>query len=150
MKKLAIVLGVFMFSFGSSQAQELLELLKKDLNKEKRSLVAEAMNIKEENKTSFWQLYGEYETETNRLIDLRAKNIEKFSENFEKLNDEVANELVSNYFEIETGKLKNNKNYYKKIKKVIGAVQAARFIQIMEQVQLLIDVQIASEVPLVE
>ncbi|MCF6353049.1 MAG: hypothetical protein L3J06_08570 [Cyclobacteriaceae bacterium] len=150
MKKTAIILGLFLFSYGASPAQELLELLKKDLNKEKRALVAEAMDIKEENKTDFWQLYGEYETEINRLIDLRAKNIEKFAESFENLNDEVANELVSNYFEIETGKLKNNKAYYKKMKKVIGAVQAARFIQIMEQVQLLIDVQVASEVPLVE
>ncbi len=150
MKKTAIILGLILFSYGASQAQELVELLKKDLNKEKRALVAEAMDIKEENKTNFWQLYGEYETETNRLIDLRAKNIKKFAESFENLNDDVASDLVSTYFEIETGKLKNNKTYYKKMKKIIGAVQAARFIQIMEQVQLLIDVQIASEVPLVE
>ncbi len=150
MKKTAIILGLILFSYGASQAQELVELLKKDLNKEKRALVAEAMDIKEENKTNFWQLYGEYETESNKLIDLRAKNIKKFAESFENLNDDVASDLVSTYFEIETGKLKNNKTYYKKMKKIIGAVQAARFIQIMEQVQLLIDVQIASEVPLVE
>ena len=36
------------------------------------------------------------------------------------------------------------------MKKIIGARQAARFIQIMNQVQLLIDLQIASEVPLIE
>ncbi len=150
MKKLAIILGMSLFSFASSQAQELLALLKQDLNKEKRALVAEAMDIKEENKTAFWQLYGEYETESNKMIDLRAENIEKFAGHFENLSEEVANEIASNYFVIETGRLKNDKAYYKKMKKVIGAVQAARFIQIMSQVQLLIDVQIASEVPLIE
>lgn len=150
MKKLAIIIGVFMFSYGSSQAQELLELLKHDLNKEKRELLAEAMDIKEENKTAFWQVYAEYETASNELIDMRAKNIEKFAENFENLTDEVADEIADTYLKIETGKLKIDKTYYKKFKKIVGSMQAARFVQIMNQVQLLIDLQVASEVPLIE
>lgn len=150
MKKIAIILGVLLFSYGTSQAQELLDLLKKDLNKEKRTLVSDAMDIKEENKTAFWEIYGEYETASDKLIDLRAKNINNFADNYEKLTDEIANEIASTYIEIETGKLKNTKTTYKKMKKVIGAIQATRFIQIMNQVQLLIDVQIASEIPLIE
>ncbi len=150
MKKLAIILGVMFFSYGTSQAQELLELLKKDLNKEKRELVAEAMDIKEENKTAFWQVYGEYETASDKLIDLRAKNMKMLAENYNNLTDEVADEIAGTYLTIESGKLKNDKSYYKKMKKVVGAVQAARFIQIMNQVNLLIEVQIASEMPLLE
>lgn len=150
MKKLAIILGVLFFSYGTSQAQELLDLLKKDLNKEKRSLVSEAMDIKEENKTAFWEIYGEHETASSKQIDLRAKNINKFADNYEKLTDEIAGEIAATYFEIESSRLKNEKATYKKMKKVIGEVQAARFIQIMNQVQLLIDVQIASEIPLIE
>ena len=150
MKKITIILGVVLFSFGNSQAQELLELLKHELNKEKRELVAEAMDIKAENKTVFWEIYGEHETATNELIDMRAKNIEKFADNYDKLTDEIADEIAANYLRIETEKLKIDKSYYKKMKKVVGAIQAARFIQIMNQVQLLIDLQIASEVPLLE
>jgi hypothetical protein len=150
MKKLAIILGVLFFSYGTSQAQELLELLKKDLNKEKRTLLSEAMDVKEENKTAFWEIYGDYETASNKLIDLRSKNINTFADNFEKLTADITDEIAATYFEIETGKLKNDKATFKKMKKVIGSVQATRFIQIMNQVQLLIDVQIASEIPLIE
>lgn len=150
MKKLAIIVGVLFFSYGTSQAQELLDLLKKDLNKEKRTLVSDAMDIKEENKTAFWEIYGEHETVSNKMIDLRAKNINKFADNYEKLSDEIADEIAATYFEIESGTLKNEKTTYKKMKKVIGAIQAARFIQIMSQVQLLIDVQLAGEIPLIE
>ena len=81
---------------------------------------------------------------------MSAKNINKYGDKFENLTDDSTNEIASTYFEIETDKLKNNKAYYKKMKKAIGAIQAARFIQIMNQVQLLIDVQIASELPLIE
>lgn len=150
MKRTLLILGLFLFSYGNTQAQDLLELLKHDLNKEKRQLVAEAMHIKEENKTVFWEIYTEYETEFNKLIDLRAKNIETFSKNFGSLTDDIADDIASNFIEIQTDKLKNSKKTYKKLKKEIGATQAARFIQIMNQVQLLIDVQIASEVPLIE
>ena len=108
------------------------------------------MDIKAENKTAFWEIYGAHETASDKLIDLRAKNINRFADNYDKLSDEIANEIASTYIEIETGKLKNSKATYKKMKKVVGAVQAARFIQIMNQVQLLIDVQIASEIPLIE
>ncbi len=150
MKKTLVSIALILISFSLTQAQELIDLLKRDLNKEKRTLVAEAMNIKEENKTAFWELYGQYETDMNKLVDMRVSNIEKFADNYGKLTDDVANQVASTYFNIKTNRLKTNKLYYKKMKKVIGAIQAARFIQIMEQVQLLIDVQIATEVPLVE
>ncbi|VAW27303.1 hypothetical protein MNBD_BACTEROID06-1285, partial [hydrothermal vent metagenome] len=103
-----------------------------------------------ENKTAFWEVYGEHETATNTLIDMRAKNIEKFADNYENLTDEVADEIVSTYMTSKAKQLKIQKTTYKKMKKIMGARQAARFIQIMNQVQLLIDVQIASEVPLIE
>lgn len=150
MKKSAIILGVLFFSFGASHAQDFLELLKKDLNKEKRSLLAEAMDIKEENKTAFWEIYGEYETASNKLIDSRSSNLNKFADNYENLTDEIADEIASTHMSSKASQLKIQKSTYKKMKKTIGAVQAARFIQIMNQVQLLIDVQIASEVPLIE
>lgn len=150
MKKIILSALLVGITFSYSQAQELLDLLKHDLNKEKRTLVSEAMDIKEEHKATFWQLYGEYESTMNSMADKRAQNIEKFADNYGKLTDDVANEVASTYFDIKVNRLKTNKLYYKKMKKVIGAIQAARFIQIMEQVQLLIDVQIAAEVPLVE
>ena len=150
MKKLAIMVGVFLFSFGSSQAQQLLDLIKSDINKEKRNLVSTAMDIKKENETSFWQLYAEYEEASDKLVDMRAGNMKKFADNYENLTEEIANEIASTYLEIETGRLKNKKTYYKKMKKVIGSIQASRFMQIMGRVQLIIDVQIAGEVPLLE
>ena len=108
------------------------------------------MTIKEENKTAFWEIYATHEVSSDKMIDLRAKNINKFADNYDKLTDEIAGEIAATYFEIESGTLKNEKTTFKKMKKIIGETQAARFLQIMNQVQLLIDVQIASEIPLIE
>ena len=150
MKKLAIIIGVIFFSAGNSIAQDVMELIKSDINKEKRSILEEALDIKKENETSFWQIYAEYEEASNKLVDMRAGNIKKFADNYVNLTEEIADEIGSSYLEIESGRLKNKKTYYKKMKKVIGSIQATRFMQIMGRIQLVIDVQVAEEVPLLE
>ena len=150
MKKLAIIIGVIFFSAGNSMAQDVMELIKSDINKEKRSILEEALDIKKENETSFWQIYAEYEEASNKLVDMRAGNIKKFADNYVNLTEEIADEIASSYLEIESGRLKNKKTYYKKMKKVIGSIQATRFMQIMGRIQLVIDVQVAEEVPLLE
>ena len=131
-------------------AQDVMELIKSDINKEKRSILEEALDIKKENETSFWQIYAEYEEASNKLVDMRAGNIKKFADNYVNLTEEIADEIASSYLEIESGRLKNKKTYYKKMKKVIGSIQATRFMQIMGRIQLVIDVQVAEEVPLLE
>jgi len=54
------------------------------------------------------------------------------------------------YFDISQSRIKIYKTYYKKIGKVISKKEAARFIQVVDQIQLLIDIQIAAQVPLIE
>jgi hypothetical protein len=66
------------------------------------------------------------------------------------VTDDVAAELAKTYFEIRANRLKINKAYYKKAAKIISKKEAARFIQILAQIQLLIDIQIAAEIPLIE
>ena len=131
-------------------AQDVMELIKSDINKEKRSILEEALDIKKENETSFWQIYAEYEEASNKLVDMRAGNIKKFADNYVNLTEEIADEIASSYLEIESGRLKNKKTYYKKMKKVIGSIQATRFMQIMGRIQLVIDIQVAEKVPLLE
>ena len=150
MKKIIAFVVVLSLTASGAFAQELLNLIKKDLNKEKRSLVAEAMDIKKENETAFWNLYSAYEAENDKLIDNRAANIKKFADNYETLTPEVADELAKTALKVQADRAKINAAYYKKMSKVVGNIQAARFIQVMNQVQLVLDIQVASEIPLIE
>ncbi len=138
--------------FGSItvSAQELLEMLKSDINTEKRSIVAEVINIPHDQETEFWRIYSEMEQETNVLADRRAANIKKFAENYANITDDIAIDLANTYIGMMTQRYKIYKKYLKKMSKVMPAKEAAKFIQLMGQIQLLIDVQIAAEVPLIE
>ena len=150
MKTRIITLLILLTTVVSAGAQDLLEMIKRDINAERRTIVAEALTIPLENETEFWHMYNEMEQELDLLTDKRAKNIKKFADNYENVTDEVADELAKTHFEMEAGRLKINKTYYKKAAKLISKKEAARFIQLLGQIQLLIDIQIAAEIPLIE
>jgi hypothetical protein len=149
MKKL---LG-FAFAFvltGSVMAQDLVDMVKRDINAERRTIVAEAIELPAENEADFWKLYNEMEKELGILTDKRVANINKFADNYENITDDIANDLAMTYFEINSSRIKIYKTYYKKISKLIGKKEASRFIQLLGQIQLIIDMQVAAEVPLIE
>lgn len=146
-------IATFLILFGTvftASAQELLEMIKNDINSERRAIIAEAIKIPIGQETEFWNLYNQMEKELDGLTDKRASNIKKFADNAAVLTDDVANDLAMTYFDIKSSRVKIYKTYYKKITKVMSKVESARFVQVMDQIQLLIDVQIAAEVPLIE
>ena len=53
-------------------------------------------------------------------------------------------------FDFQQSRSKLNESYYKKFAKVLTPTTAAKYMQIENQIQLLIDVSIASELPLVK
>jgi len=150
MKTRFLTLIILLTSFISTRAQELYEMMKRDINVESRSIVATAISLTPGTETGFWSLYNDMEEALDRLSDKRAANIKKFAGHYTNLTDDIANELAMTFFDIADSRNKIYKSYYKKMSKVISKKEAARFIQIMDQIQLLIDIQIAAELPLIE
>lgn len=150
MRTRIITLLLVVGTFFNASAQELLDMIKRDINAERRTIVADALSIPTEKETEFWNLYNAMEVELDKVTDMRAENIKKFADNYENVTDDVANDLANTYFDMVTNRNKINKAYYKKASKLIGKKEAARFIQLLGQIQLLIDIQIAAEVPLIE
>ena len=140
-----LVVGSFATAFG----QGMLEMIKRDIDAERRTIVAEAMTIPLDQETEFWHMYNEMENELSLLTDKRAANIKKFADNYEDVTDDVADGLAKTSFEISAGRTKIYKTYYKKASKLLPKKDAARFIQLLQQIQLLIDIQIAAEMPLI-
>ena len=137
-------------SFATAVGQDMLEMIKRDIDAERRTILAEAMSIPLESETAFWHMYNDMEQELDLLTDKRAKNIEMFADNYENVTEDVADALVKTSFEILAGRTKIYKTYYKKASKIIPKKDAARFIQLLQQIQLLLDIQVAAELPLID
>lgn len=150
MKLKILTLFMLIITAASVSAQDLIDMLERDIKAERRSILAEAMDIPRDKETEFWALYNDLEQEFSLLTNKRANNIVKFAENYDSLSDKMAHEIAMTYYDVNVERYKIYKTYYKKMSKIIPRKDAIRFIQLLGQIQLLIDIQIAAELPLIK
>jgi len=148
MKKFVILL-LLSLSVSLFAQDDFIELLRQDLKTQKVAIITETMNFNEEESNAFWPVYREYDFEATKLADERIAIIKDYADNYEKMTDAKAKELIERSMKNEENRLKLRKKYFKEFLKVLPAIKAARFAQVDNQISLLLNLQIASELPLV-
>ena len=127
-----------------------LELLRSDVKAQKVALITEAMKFSEKDGEKFWPIYREYELELSKVHDSRIKLIKDYAENYENMKELKARELAQNSFSLEEKRLSLKRKYFKKIEKALSPIAATRFFQLERQINLLVDLQIATQLPLIK
>jgi len=146
---IAIVVCAMLPAVAFAQMDSYLEMLRTDVRAEKVAVITEVMAFTDAESEVFWPIYREYELELAKIFDSRLANIKKYAENFETLDDVTADELIKTSFKVREKRAKLQKSYYSKFNKQLGAKRAARFMQLESQINLLIDLQIAANLPLI-
>ena len=123
-------------------------MLRSDIQANKKAVVAEAMELTSEQSEKFWPIYNEFQLEVSKLGDQRVAIIKKYAENYDNFSNEVAENLMDKSFDLSEDELTLNKKYYKKVKDAIDAKHAGKFIQLINRMNTLIDIQLQAEIPL--
>ena len=106
------------------------------------------MELTSEQSEKFWPIYNEFQLEVSKLGDQRVAIIKKYAENYDNFSNEVAENLMDKSFDLSEDELTLNKKYYKKVKDAIDAKHAGKFIQLINRMNTLIDIQLQAEIPL--
>jgi hypothetical protein len=128
--------------------KDYVDLLRKDLRKEKSSVVDQAMGLDSAQKTKFYPIYEKYEKELALIWDKRMANIKKYAENYPDVSDAVADDLAGSAQASQAERSALWKKYYGQVKSALGSKVAARFLQVENALSNLIDLQLSSEIPL--
>jgi hypothetical protein len=131
MKKITYTIVILLFaSVAYSQASnDYLEVQREILKTEKKALVAEAMQLTEEESTVFWPLYNEY-NDKMYLLDTKIYDLVlKFAKEYETLTDEQAIDLWKESQSIRAEIFKLEKSYLKKFQKIMGGKKVLRYFQ---------------------
>ena len=149
MKKL--FLFAFLFSLVNVFAQDTdsyIEVLKSEIKTDKKAIIIETMQFTEQQSAAFWPVYNEFEHELEKLSGKRIANIKDFAANYDSLTDKKADELIKTSFSFQKDRLSLNEKYYKKFAEVLTPTVAAKYMQVENQIQLIIDLSIAANLPL--
>jgi hypothetical protein len=129
--------------------QAYIELLRSDVRQQKAELMGAVMQLSAADAAKFWPIYKEYNAELNKLNDLRVANINEYARTYGQMTDEKADELIQNGLKYRKQRSELLTKYYDRIKQELGATTAARFVQVEDQLLLIIDLQIDSSLPIV-
>src|SRR5215472_8571718 len=128
--------------------QEYIELLRSNERQDKAEIMGAVMQLSADDAAKFWPIYSEYNAELTKANDQRVANIEEYARNYNQMTDEKADALVQKAIQYRKARFDLLAKYYERVKQSLGAITAARFIQVEEQLLLIIDLQIASSLPL--
>jgi hypothetical protein len=127
-----------------------VELLRSDLRSQKVAITAQVLQLSEAEDAKFWPVYREYEGELQKINDERLAGIEEYTKTYDKLTDATADRLAKMSLDLESRRQAAKAKYYEKLKTVVSPKTAARALQVENQILLLLDLQIASSLPVVE
>ncbi len=127
--------------------KEYITLLRQDVRSQKSAMMSAVMQLDADEAAKFWPIYRDYDAELSKLNDLRVANIEEYSKSYNQLTDAKADELIHNALDYQKQRGELLAKYYERVKQSMGAVTAARFVQVEHQLLLIIDLQIASSLP---
>ena len=134
---------------GDNQYDQYIQLLRKDLRSGKKQFIAVNMELSEAEAVKFWPIYDEYAAEVMKLNDQRLSLITDYAKNFENLSDSTAASLSERSIALDKAFAELRLKYVGRIGKVLPGKKAALFFQLEKRIGLLIDLQLAVEIPLV-
>ncbi len=123
------------------------ELLRADVKVKRVAIITEIMQFDDTEAASFWPIFRAYDLELSKIGDGRISLIEDYIDNYENITDQKADQLMTQVFALEAQRAELKKKYFDKMKKTLSPVTAARFFQIENQIQHIIDLQTSASLP---
>jgi hypothetical protein len=135
---------------GQAASDQDIQLLRKDIRSEKRQLIAANLSLTATEATKFWPVYDQYQAEYTRIGDAKLALIKEYAQNWGAVTDEQALIYLRRAQDIDESVVQLRKKYAPIMSQVLPGKKAATFFQLDRRIALLLDVQMASQIPLVQ
>jgi len=149
LKKVIIVVFV-LSAMVFAQEQSYIEVLKSDINTQRRALITAAMEFNAEEEEKFWPIYKEYEVEYDKMMDQEIQLIKEYAESYENMGEEVAGQIAKKSFQIDKEQLAMSEKYFKKFSGELGVRRAVKLQMVFNRIELMISLQKAATIPVLE
>jgi hypothetical protein len=152
MKKTVILFIVILCSFCILKAQSSdpeMDYIKKTYSKDKKTLVDQYMNLNVQDGGKFWPVYADYEANREKLAAARINLITQYVNGYDSLTPDKTDKLIKASFENTISLDKLNSDYYEKMKKAVGAVNAGKYMQLEVYLQTMWKAVVQSNIPLI-
>ena len=154
-----LLLGVLMMTSGTALAQEAraqpavdenIKLFRKDVRSGRKQIIAANMSLTDSEAQQFWPIYDQYTAELATITDSKYSLIKEYAQNYATLTGEQAEQYVKGRAAVEQSIMELRLKYFPIFRKVLSGKSTALFFQMDWRLGLIVDLQLASQIPLVE
>jgi hypothetical protein len=134
----------------SAQLDQDVQLLRQDIRSKKKQMVAANLQLTDTEATKFWPVYDQYTAELVKINDEKYAVIKAYADAWGNMTDAQALDLTNRALGVEQNVTQLRMKYVPIFNKVIPGTKVATFFQIERRLQAVIDLQLASQLPLVQ
>lgn len=135
---------------GRPTTDDDIAVLRQDVQAGKTEIITRNMSFTDDQSKAFWPVYRDYAHDQQTIGDQRVALIKDYAANYDKIDDTQAKSYIQRALKFEEDSLKLRKEYVPKFEKAIGARQTAKFYQVDNRLSLLVNVQLAAELPIIK
>lgn len=146
-----IPLGFTSFAVAQNESIDSdIEVLRANIRADKVEVVSKEMRLSDREAKAFWPIYNQYETELRQLNDRRVELLKEYADKYDKLTNAEVQSLAHRTFALQKERIDLREQYFHKFSQALSPQAAARFVQVEDRIDELLNLQIAASVPLVQ
>ncbi len=138
-------------SASSQQAiDQDVKLLREDIRAKKKKLVAANLQLTPDQATKFWPVYDQYTADLVKINDQKYALIKEYADTWGTMTDDQAISMLQRSLEVDGQVNQLRVRYIPIFNKVVPGKTTATFFQLDRRIQAMIDLQLSSQLPLVQ
>ena len=126
-----------------------IKLIRQDIQSAKDDIIKDTMQFSDAEGAAFWPVYKEYAGEQRSIAEKRFAIITDYAKSLDTMTDADARSLTERMLQVEDETQALRKKYLPKFQTALGGKRAAKFYQVDNRLTMILNVQLASEVPLI-
>ena len=125
-----------------------IALLRKDLRAMKMQVIGQNMSLSDEEGQKFWPVYNHYVKDLSEVNNQKYALLKQYAEMWSTMSDEDAMIYVRHWLEADGEAQALRLKYVPVVGQVLPGKKAATFFQLDRRLNMIIDLQLFSQVPL--
>jgi len=127
-----------------------MDLLRKDLRSQRKQIIAANLQLTDTEATKFWPVYDQYTAELISINDRKFALIQEYADNWGKLTNEQSLSFIQQWLDLDIEIAQLRQKYVPIVNKTLEGKKAATFFQLDRRIAMMIELQVSSQMPLVQ
>ena len=133
---------------GMAMSDADIQLLRQDLRAQKQKLIAQNLPMTESEAIKFWAVYNKYTQDLRDINDEKYRLIQAYQQHWPTMTNDEALIYIRRWLEVDDQAHQLRSKYVPAVSQALPGKKAATFFQLDRRLSMMIDMQLASQIPL--